>query len=428
MTARALITETDSALALERLAATARRDLYLAVPHLTPDTPLQIPELRERGLEVWADLIALLTRRGVTLRMIVADTDPLLTPGRHRAAWKTASGFADVVQGDAQVICAPHGQQVSGLWEWRLRRRYKSALTALRSEDPAMLTAVQRRILTGGPEFRPVEMPQSFALADDRACVIGGPDLALAIEDGDFCGALRGHFTDCWTAALSGGAQSLAAPAAVLDTPRRAQSRADLRLLRGFSRPAPGFGPRPLGTDHEAALERLFRDARHSVLVRTRAFRHDGLAKALIEAAGQSPDLQVILLLPPKDIHSWDGPRAATLQAQTLKALSAAFGNRLACVEAPGTVTTTVVVDDWAAVVGSAALTRRACRWNTEVSALVGDAGLAAAIMDGLGAAYLGQGTEPANMRDAAIWRATCKALDTGQTASARSALPDDLF
>ncbi len=428
MTVRALTTAEDSARALERLAATARQDLFIAVPHLTPDTPLQIPELRERGLEAWADMLALLTRRGVCLRMLVADCDPVTAPDRHRAAWAAASGFADVVQGDAQVICAAHGHQVSGLWDWRLRRRFKPALAALRSEDPARLTATQRQVNAKGPAFRPAEMPQSFALKDDSACVLGGPDLSLAIEDTDFCGALRGHFTDCWTAALKTGAKSLAAPAAPLDSPRRPQSRADMRLLRSQSRPAAGFAPRPLNTDHESALTRRLGDARHCVVVRTRAFRHDGLAKVLAEAASKAPDLQVILLLPPEEGHDWDAARAADLQAQALNTLRKAFGDRLTCVEAPGTVTTAVLIDDATALIGSAALTRRACRWNTEASALVQDPALAKALLDQIGAQFLGTGTDPTNMRRAATWTATCKAWTDAPSTSARSPLPDDLF
>lgn len=428
MTVRAMTTAEDSAQAFERVVASAQQELFLAVPHLRPETPLQIPELRARGLEVWADLLALMTRRGVRLRIMVADCDPALAPDRHRAAWAAASGFADVVQGDAQVICAAHGQTVSGLWAWRLRRRFKGPLAALQTEDPARLTALQRRGANKDAGFRPAEMPQSFALADGAACVLGGPDLALAIDDPDFCGALRGHFTDCWNAALKTGGQSLAAPALTLDTPRRPQSRADLRLLRSLSRPAQGFAPHPLATDHEGALTRLFRTARHSLLIRSRAFRHDRLARTLAETAQTAPDLQVILLLAPDDGHDWDAPVAAARQAQALNTLRTAFGDRLACIQAPDSVTTAIVADDSTALFGSAALTRRACRWNTEASALVQDPALATDVMNRIGAAFLGRGTDAANIRLAATWRATCPALPPVPAARVRSPLPDDLF
>ncbi|MBT53435.1 MAG: hypothetical protein CMF72_08555 [Mameliella sp.] len=419
MTTRALLSAKVTAAALERLAATAKGELLLCLPHLSPTAPLVTPDLRDGGLETWGDLLALLSRRGIDLRILIADTDPLLSPDRHRAAWSHASGFADVVQGEAQLVCATHGQRATGLRARSLRRRLAPALAALRAEDPARLTPVQRALLSTGPIPCPADIAQSFAVADGLGAVIGGPDLgtdgpaglALAVEDADFCGALRGQFADTWADAHSSGAPSLAARIAPVACPARPQSREDLRLLRTLSRPQRGLGPRPFADDIEPTLSRLLGSARRRVLIRTAAFRHDGLAQALAGTA--SPDSpEVTLLLPPATTGTWDDARASALQATNLHLLQTAFGDRLtiradptACEKA-----TLCLIDD-VTLLGSATLTRRACRWNTEAMVLARDPDLTQALHAYVSAALTGG-----------------KTLETATPRHSRSWLPDDLF
>lgn len=427
MTLRALLSAGEAAAALESLAANARSELLLCLPRLAPDRPLVLPELRERGLETWGDLLALLSRRGLSLRILVADPDPLLAVQAHRAAWRRASGIADVLQGGAQLICAPHGHVARGLRGALLRRRLTPAMTALRAEDPARLTPVQHALVQGGASARPAEIHQAFALADGAGAVIGGPDLgtdapsvmALQVSDDDFCGALRGHFADCWAAALDSGA-ALAAPASALDNPTRPQSRDDLRLLRTMSRPARGFAPRTLANDAEPALIRLFSTARRRILIRTGALRHDGLTQALAKAA-QTPDLHLILLLPPETRGTWDDARAAALQDAALARLKEAYGNRLALVSDPQAEGMLCLVDG-TTVIGSQALTRRACRWNSEAAALVRDERLTETLL-----AHLGTGLSGDPDR-AATCAAQGPALPLSGDRPRRSLLPDDLF
>ena len=90
MTARPLITAEEGFPALERLCAGAERELLLSFRILDPRTRLRAPEIVERGLQTWADLIAWITRRGVRLRMLHADFDPLFTKSLHRGAWANA--------------------------------------------------------------------------------------------------------------------------------------------------------------------------------------------------------------------------------------------------------------------------------------------------------------------------------------------------
>lgn len=422
MTARAMLSATQAAGALERLVASAENEVLLCLPGLSPVAPLVTPDLRERGMDTWADLLAWLSRRGPDLRILIADADPLLAPDRHRAAWTRASGIADVLQGDAQLICAAHGQRATGLRAWPLRRRLAPALAALRAGDPARLTPVQRALLTSGPVPRPADISQSFAVADGQRAVIGGPDLgtdadsafALAVEDSDFCGALRGHFADSWADACTSGGASLAARTPPVDCPTRPQSRDDLRLLRTWSRPQRGLGPRTIADDIEIALTRLFATAKRRVLIRTAAFRHDGLGQALIKAATHGPKLT--LLLPPRTAGTWDDARANALQATRLRQLRDAFGDRLTTgTDAAAATGATLCVIDDVTVLGSAALTRRACRWNSETAVLARDAALADLFAETLGA----------GLPDGAADGPT---PDTAAAKPGLSLLPDDLF
>ncbi|WP_420327585.1 phospholipase D-like domain-containing protein [Mameliella sp.] len=427
MTTRALLSAGEAGAALETLAAGARSELLLCLPRLAPDSPLVLPDLRHRGLATWGDLLALQSRRGLSLRILVAEPDPLLSPQAHRAAWRRASGLADVLQGSAQLVIAPHGHVARGPRGALLRRRLRPAMTALRAEDMARLTPVQRALVQGGANPRPAEIHQGFALADGANAIIGGPDLgtdtpsaiSLQVSDPDFCGALRGHFADCWAEALKCGA-TLAAPANARTCPTRPQSRDDLRLLRTLSRPTRGFAPRTLANDAEPALARLFGNARRRILIRTGALRHDGLTQALT-AAAQTPDLQLILLLPPEPQGTWDDARAAALQGAALSRLQNAYGDRLALVADPQAEGMLCLVDG-TTVIGSHALTRRACRWNSEAAALVRDECLAERLLAHLGAGLSG------DLDRAATWAAQRPAPPLAEARPHRSLLPDDLF
>lgn len=139
MTARALTSLAETAEALERLAVRARDELLICLPHLSAGTPLTLPALRDNGLDTWADLLSLLSRRGPAIRLLVGDSDPLLDAEAHRAAWVRASGLAEALQGKAQLLCAPHGQTASALWRWRLRASLQTARATLADEDSARL-------------------------------------------------------------------------------------------------------------------------------------------------------------------------------------------------------------------------------------------------------------------------------------------------
>ncbi|KUF12599.1 phospholipase D-like domain-containing protein [Pseudoponticoccus marisrubri] len=454
MTLTPLITGAEGFPALERLVAGAQDELLMSFRIIDPGTRLRAPELLERGLETWGDLIGLVTARGVRLRLLVADFDPLFAPELHRNAWACASGFADVVQGDAQVMVAPHGQQAGAFWRVAMRIQLNQAMAQLRATDPTRLTPVQRKVLKTGPILRPVTLHQKFAVADGRDCVIGGldvnerrfdtpehdrpseetwHDVSARVEDADFAGALRGHFADCWNDAIACGAASLADRAERFAAEPRPQGRSDLRLLRTRAAPCTGparLAPRPRITDHEAATLRLFDRAERYIYLETQFLRHAPLADALVRAADRAPKLNLIVVLPaaPERIlfdndDSWDARHAHQLQVDQIDKLRRAFGERFALVtpasprratpDGPTLVeadpvylhSKVTIVDDAAAVVGSANLNGRSMRWDTEASVLSFDETFARDLFERLSQKWLrGAAPEGRDPREAALW------------------------
>ena len=79
----AYITASEVYPALERMVASAKREVLLSFRVFEPDTKLRAPEMREQGLDTWLDLLDDVTNRGVSIRMIITDFDPLFADDLH---------------------------------------------------------------------------------------------------------------------------------------------------------------------------------------------------------------------------------------------------------------------------------------------------------------------------------------------------------
>ena len=453
MTLTPLITAEEGFPAFERLAASATSELLLAFRVIDPDTKLRAPELREQGLDDWSDLIAMLGERGVRLRLLISDFDPLFTSDLHRKAWASATRFAEKTTGDVQVLCAPHGQKAGKLWHFAMAPRLFRARKRLRQEDPSRLTPVQEEAIHGKPVLRPVTLHHKFIIADRTACVVGGldvnerrydtndhdqspeetwHDVATQVDDPGYSEALTGHFATCWNAAITCGAASLANRAETWgeDMPVRKRS-GNLRLLQTYATPCNGaarLGPMPRASDHAEELPRLFNEAQRYIYIETQFLRHAPLADTLCELGRARPDLQLMVLLPmaPERVlfegdHGFDARHAHGLQVRAIENLQKAFGDRLAVVSpaqdsrakegepnlkgaGPIYVHAKVsIVDDKAGVIGSANLNGRSLLWDTEASVLYRDEEVAKGLMDRLADKWLVGA--PGDPRKAQTWR-----------------------
>ncbi|WP_146586397.1 phospholipase D family protein [Puniceibacterium confluentis] len=458
MTLTPLITAAEGFPALERLAYDAQEELFLSFRIFDPRTRLRTAELREQGLDTWGDLLALIARRGVRIRMILSDFDPLFTSDLHRRAWASASAFAVRAEGDVQVLVAPHGQDAGWLWRTLLWFKIRARVRALQADDPLKLTPVQRKLLASKPILRPVTLHQKCAVADGRACIIGGldvderrfdtPDHDRPAEDtwhdvsmavtGDFAATLRAHLADTWNAALKCGAASLAQRALPIDAAVHPQGTTQLRLVRTSSTPCTGFRvlePQPYITEHEEVLIKAIGAARRSIYIETQFLRHLPIARALAEAASRVSDLQCIILLPAEPDRvmfdgdtGWDARHAQSLQLRALKTVREGFGDRLALI-APGKPTTAPVgkaaicdaspiyvhakvtlIDDDFGLVGSANLNGRSMRADTEASVLFRDAATIQALRARLADKWLSEAAGSGDIARAALWTAEAEA------------------
>ncbi|MBV2359952.1 cardiolipin synthase [Thalassococcus sp. CAU 1522] len=453
MTLTPLITADEGYPAFEALVSGAQDHVFLSFRIFDPKTRLRRPDLRERGLENWADLITWTARRGVRIRILLADFDPLLAPDLHRQAWAAATGFADTATGDTQVLCAPHGQAAGPLWRALARPMLRKARDRLaRSDMP--LTALQRHALKAPTPLRPATLHQKFAVADGALCVIGGLDIderrfddpghtrlpedtwhdvSMQIADTDFAAALDSHFATCWNMAIEAGAENFGDGASRIDTAIRRQSRPELRLVRTLTTPRRGLaalGPKPLVRDHETLLIETFSNARHWIYAETQFLRHVPIAEALARASAAAPDLQLVLLLPAAperllfgDTTGWDLRHGMALQTRALHRLAQAFGDRLALVTPAQSLpapegrpaiagagpiyvhSKVVLIDGDFGLVGSANLNGRSMCWDTEASVAFTDAAAVAALHERLAAKWLGPHLQAHDPRRAATWR-----------------------
>ena len=454
MTLTPLITAAEGFPALEKLVASADTELLMSFRILDPQTRLRSDELTSEGLETWGDLLAHVARKGVRLRMVLADFDPVFTSTLHRLAWASASRFAEKANGNVGIICAPHGQEAGWFWRLAMRGQIGSRLAELRDEDPGDLTPLQRAALEGAVRLRPVTIHQKFAVADGARCVIGGldinerrfdtpehdrpaeetwQDVSMQVEDADFSAALRLHFAETWNAALDCGAPCLTGTAERLATDTRPQTAADLKLVRTFSAPCPGavrLGPRSVAIDHEKATLSMIGEAERHIYVETQFLRHKPIADALVRAADRHPDLQLVMILPPAADRvlfdgddGWDARHAHSLQWQALERLRKAFDDRLALISparkssSQDEVATlhgaqpiyvhskVMLVDDRVGMVGSANLNGRSMRWDTEASVMFRRPDDVENLRIRLARAWLGPQAEGKDCTLAKVWR-----------------------
>lgn len=75
--------------AMEEAIAGAQSSVLLSFWVFNPETPVQSRTVRQGGAVTWGDLLRRTAERGVTVRVLLTDFDPLLQKDLHRYAWRT---------------------------------------------------------------------------------------------------------------------------------------------------------------------------------------------------------------------------------------------------------------------------------------------------------------------------------------------------
>lgn len=369
------VTGAEAYPALERAFLTAEREVMAGFRVFDLKTRLRSPEALAIGT-TWFDLMIHTLRRGVEVRIVLSDFDPVARPRLHRATWRTVRMFwaaAEMAGPGARLVVIPSlHSAVAGLWPrllfwpvvqsrlgrvagWLRRQVGSHRLRAIR-EMPgvsgllATKDAMPRPRLLSLPPLYPATHHQKLAVFDGRRLYIGGLDLDERFYDTpdhklpghetwhDVQLMLEGPVAEDARAHLAGflgiiaGEVPPTVPAPVRDEVRfvRTLSRRRLRGAWRFLSPEPAV--HEIETAHHEAVGR----AERLIYVETQYFRDRRLARRLAEEARRKPDLRMILILPaaPDDVafEGSTGPDARLgefLQAKCLRILRRGFGRRL---------------------------------------------------------------------------------------------------
>ncbi len=427
-----LLTASEAYPALERAFLGATSEIWASFLVFDLTTRLRSPEALEIG-KTWFDLVVHTLNRGVSLHICISDVDPIARAAMHRAATRHLrlfSAAAAVANPGArlEVLRPRHPAQTGALvrlviWPYIMKKLFGTAgwlnglstehrAAALRDMDgvvsnlrlrPDGTVAVR---LWSLPRLFPVVHHQKLAVIDRKILYIGGLDLDERRYDTP---THRRAGDQTWH-----DVQLMIEGPVVAEAQQHLESFRDVidghvpppktrRLLRTLSRPQRHslwhFGPEPLLSELRAAHLVLARRARDLIYMESQYFRDVGLAKALADAARQTPGLQMILILPaaPDEVaferrRGLDSRFGEAMQARALRILRKGFGARLfvgspaqpraALPDGKGTPAErrdrlhgaplvyvhakVSVFDDTAAIVSSANLNGRSLHWDTE--------------------------------------------------------------
>lgn len=249
-----LIEAAETYPALERAVAEARESVHMAYWTLDPTLPLRSDVLDgQDGERRWIDLIARTVERGVTVRILIADFDPVLGREFHGSAWASYRQFLQIREGlpeaaaaRLKVVCTRHeariGQTVRLLAQPVIRRHLKESRDELRAlqaregrqaaldrlADLPGLWRYVRPFGKGGfslmpnawPTVYPAAHHEKLCVVDDRLVFLGGLDIDAQRDDsqahdnyfawhdvacrveGPVAGAFARHFRRRWNAEL----------------------------------------------------------------------------------------------------------------------------------------------------------------------------------------------------------------------------------
>ena len=200
-----LIEAADMYPRLERLLLGARETVWISFRIFDPDTRTRSDEAKALGIRNWSDLIGHTVRRGVEVRILLADFEPVLADYLHAASWSTFRRMRAILEELAeeererlQLIVIQHeGEMGSG---WRqllrplLRRRVRKVIGKLLRRSghddggletrPGLWSHVEWDKKTPKswkaappPRLWPATYHQKFVVVDGEASIIGGLDL-----------------------------------------------------------------------------------------------------------------------------------------------------------------------------------------------------------------------------------------------------------
>jgi phosphatidylserine/phosphatidylglycerophosphate/cardiolipin synthase-like enzyme len=429
---KVLITAAEAYPALERLFLDAQHEIELGFRIFDPQTKLLSAQGQAVG-DTWFHLIVHTLQRGVRLRFVLSDFDPIAGAREHRRAWacKRQLIAARELAGPGarlEVVVAMHPAKMGWLPRLGLWIKARGQLQSHCDDLNALSPAQRKRALLEMPALcpnlkwdekghvwpkrgnipflRPATHHQKMAVVDQRHLYIGGLDLnnrrldspeherpaaetwhdiQVLVTDPVAAGAAHHHLVHF----LDQVAQAAPITPVALPFLRTLSTKRRFRL--------PFMSPLPQVTEIAATHRELANAATRLIYLETQFFRDVPLARYLAKLARAKPDLAMILILPaaPEDVAFGNSGRMDArfgehLQVKSLRILRRAFGKRLLVASPVQPVSRTSpdrdtlwgaplvyvhskvsVFDDTAAIASSANLNGRSLAWDTEAGLLI---------------------------------------------------------
>lgn len=190
---------------LENLILDAERSFWMAFRVFDPNTRTRSTRARNIGLEDWSDLLRHAVRRGVEIRILLSDFEPVMADYLHAGSWCTYRGvrslherLSEEERRRLQLIIIQHEGEIGSFWRFLLRpllrRRSRHVIEKLLGRDthedggfdtrPGLWRFLDwdkkepgKWRFPGAPRLWPATYHQKFVVADGRHAVIGGLDL-----------------------------------------------------------------------------------------------------------------------------------------------------------------------------------------------------------------------------------------------------------
>jgi len=402
-TLEVLVTGSEAYPALERLFMGARREIWAGFRIFDLSTRLRSPEACAIG-ETWFDLLQHTLERGVSIKLVLTDFDPILATKYHRASWHSARQAAILSElceaGDLTFDVAAHPARVG--WVPRIAFRKKVRERMAKNEADHLTPGLWNQSLDGPYPMVPATHHQKLAVFDREKLFIGGIDLDERRFDTlyhDRPASETWHDVQVIVTGpvVAGAQQHLEEFKNVVRGHQKptTRSKAFVRTL-STKRHVNLFhiSPRTVASEIEDAHYAALRRAEGLIYIETQYFRHLPLASVLGDIGLARPDLGLIMVLPaaPEDVafennREQDAQLGEHLQTQCVDVVREGFGDRaLFCAPAQLRAANedegdrarlydapiiyvhakVSIFGDSEAIVSSANLNGRSLRWDTE--------------------------------------------------------------
>jgi phospholipase D1/2 len=366
-----LIDGIDTFTAIEEAIAAATTSIHFAMWIFKGTVRVQSKNVQRQGPRTWADLLEHAAKRGVQVRLILSDFDPILQTSNHAMAWKAyrllfqKASSLGASQSKLQVICSRHSAVVHVGAESLLRSPFKERINELNNElrihgrnkaklEFSVRPGLWRNVVLPkvGP-FTEVPHPewtvfvgahhQKLCVVDATVAFVGGLDVNTgrldssrhigslwhdihARVEGPIVADMERAFVGRWNEEEPLFREFVEA-ANEWHTGFRIPRVPTTQITAALPAPPPKVGvevaqmhrtvsvnwvstvPAALRRDIEEAYESAIRNAEHFVYLETQYLRSPAIAAWLITRREIVPNLQLIVLLPvaPEEVSSAGG-------------------------------------------------------------------------------------------------------------------------